>query len=270
MASAFKVKPSHKVVKSYYAALATYADQSVEHEGSLHSAFQNLLSETGRKVGWTLIPELSLDANAHQIRPDGTFRDEFTIERGYWEAKDTDDDPEAEIKKKIERGYCLTNTIFEDTRKARLYQDGKLYMIANLRDPQRHCDLLNAFFSHTEPAHEDFNKAVDEFKQRVPDLAPGTWDESRAAPVGPSLTPGGPNLSYLRLRRCEPKPNILDLTSAARYYRSAGTDGCRVGCPRRTCCTDATPRLGYPPHMAVFSPRGPHGVAGAGLVRVGR
>ena len=173
MASAFKVKPTHKAVKSYYAALATYADQSVEHEGALRSAFQNLLSETGRKVGWTLIPELSLDANGHQIRPDGTFRDEFTIERGYWEAKDTDDDLEAEIKKKIKRGYRLTNTIFEDTREARLYQDGKLDMIANLRDPQQLCDLLNVFFSHTEPAHEDFNKAVEEFKQRVPDLARG-------------------------------------------------------------------------------------------------
>ena len=137
MASAFKVKPTHKAVKSYYAALATYADQSVEHEGALRSAFQNLLSETGRKVGWTLIPELSLDANGHQIRPDGTFRDEFTIERGYWEAKDTDDDLEAEIRKKIKRGYRLTNTIFEDTREGRLYQGGKLDMIANLRDPQQ-------------------------------------------------------------------------------------------------------------------------------------
>ena len=100
MAIASKVKPTHKAVKSYYAALAMYADQSVEHEGALRSAFQNLLSETGRKVGWTLIPELSLNANGHPIRPDGTFRDEFTIERGYWEAKDTDDDLEAEIKRK--------------------------------------------------------------------------------------------------------------------------------------------------------------------------
>ncbi len=99
MPRASKVKPTHKAVKNYYAALATYADQSVEHEGAVSTAFQNLLSETGRKVGWTLIPELSLNANGHQIRPDGTFRDEFTIERGYWEAKDTDDDLEAESRR---------------------------------------------------------------------------------------------------------------------------------------------------------------------------
>ena len=82
MPTASKVKPTHKAVKAYYAALETYADQSVEHEGVLRSAFQNLLADAGRKVGWTLIPELSLDANGHSIRPDGTFRDEFTIERG--------------------------------------------------------------------------------------------------------------------------------------------------------------------------------------------
>ncbi len=162
MPSASKVKPTHKAVKTYYTALTTYAEQRVEHEGALRSAFQNLLADTGRKVGWTLIPELSLDAGGHKIRPDGTFRDEFTIERGYWEAKDTDDNLEAEIKKKIKRGYRLTNIIFEDTREARLFQDGKLEMIANLREPQQLCDLLNVFFSHTEPAHEDFNKAVDE------------------------------------------------------------------------------------------------------------
>lgn len=182
MSKGTQIKPTHKPVKEYYAVLQRYAGQKVAHEGAVRSAFQNLLAETGRKFGWTLIPELTIDANGHQIRPDGTFRDEYTIERGYWEAKDTDDDLDTEIKKKIKRGYRLTNTIFEDTREARLYQDGKPEMIANLGEPQQLCDLLNAFFSHTEPAHEDFSKAVDEFKQRVPDLARGlVVSRSRAA-----------------------------------------------------------------------------------------
>ncbi len=71
----------------------------------LFSSFDLADLETfGRKVGWTLSPELSLAANGPQIHPDGTFRDEFTTERGYWEAKDADDDLKAEIKKKINRG----------------------------------------------------------------------------------------------------------------------------------------------------------------------
>ncbi len=74
MAAASKVKPTHKAVKNYYAALATYADQSVEHESAVRSAFQNLLSETGRKDGWTLIPDLTCSLvdvinNAHGNNP---------------------------------------------------------------------------------------------------------------------------------------------------------------------------------------------------------
>ena len=49
-------------------------------------------------------------------------------------------------------------------------------MVADLTKPQELADLLNAFFSHTEPAHDNFEKAVDEFKQRVPDLARGLVD----------------------------------------------------------------------------------------------
>src|SRR5262249_11349702 len=107
------------------------------------------------------------------IRPDGTFRDAYYLERGYWEAKDTQDKLEAEIQKKIARGYPLSNTIFEDTRKAYLYQNGDVVLEADLTQPQQLITLLVAFFSYTVPAHEDFNKAVEDFKQRVPDLARG-------------------------------------------------------------------------------------------------
>jgi type I restriction-modification system DNA methylase subunit len=119
-----------------------------------------------------ILPPSSL----HRIRPDGTFRDEFYIERGYWEAKDTADDLETEIKKKTAKGYPLTNTIFEDTRVAVLFQNARREMQADLTKPQELADLLNAFFSHAEPAHDNFEKAVDEFKQRVPDLARGLVD----------------------------------------------------------------------------------------------
>jgi len=158
------VKPSQKAVKSYYDALKRYADQNVKNELALRTAFQKLLDHTGRRFGWTLIPELSEQAEGHRIQPDGTFRDDFLMRRGFWEAKDTHDDLEAEIAKKIKRGYPLSNTIFEDTRTAYLYQNGRQAMKV---------DLLNAFFSYTEPAHEDFGRAIDEFKERVPELARG-------------------------------------------------------------------------------------------------
>jgi len=169
MPTTTSLKPTHKAVRAYYAALQTYARQRVKHEGALRSAFQNLLDVTGRSVGWTLIPELS----GASIRPDGTFRDEYYFERGYWEAKDTQDNLETEIQKKVAKGYPLTNTIFEDTRRAYLFQNGEVALVADLTEPQQLVDLLNLFFSYTVPAHEDFNKAIAEFQQRVPDLARG-------------------------------------------------------------------------------------------------
>jgi predicted helicase len=173
MSEAQAIKPTQKAVKAYYAALAGYADQDIEHESALRTAFQSLLDETGRRFGWTLIPELSDTAAGHGIRPDGTFRDDFHIRRGCWEAKDSHDKLEVEIQKKIKKNYPLVNTIFEDTQTAYLYQNGRQAMCVDLTQPQQLCDLLTAFFTHTEPAHEDFGKAIGEFKERVPELARG-------------------------------------------------------------------------------------------------
>ena len=177
MPTALAAKPKPKNIEEYYTALDAYEKQGVTHEGAVRSAFQNLLAETGRRVGWTLIPELQ----SGSIRPDGTFRDEYFLNRGYWEAKDTRDQLETEIEKKRAKGYPLTNTIFEDTRRAYLYQNGRVAMQVDLTEREQLSNLLFTFFSYTEPAHEDFSTAVDDFKQRVPDLARGLVQIIQAA-----------------------------------------------------------------------------------------
>ena len=150
------VRPQPQDIKAYDIALQTYVKPKVKHEDALRSALQNLLAATDRRVGWTLIPDLTTGS----IRPEGTFRDDYYLEHGYWEARDTRDNLQTEIQKKIARGYPRTNLIFEDTQ-------------VDLTQPQQLINLLVTFFSYTEPAHADFNKAVEEFKQRVPDLAYG-------------------------------------------------------------------------------------------------
>jgi hypothetical protein len=92
--------------------------KAIEHEMALRSAFQNLLAETARAKNWTLVPELSIKIRGRSIRPDGTLRDdEWPLPRGYWEAKDTADALDDEIRLKVGKGYPLVNTIFEDTRR---------------------------------------------------------------------------------------------------------------------------------------------------------
>jgi hypothetical protein len=180
--SAAAIKASHKAILAYYEQLHAYDAQSVGHELALKTAFQTLLAETAKPHHWNLVPELSLKVRGKTIRPDGTLRDdEWQLPRGFWEAKDTDDDLDAEIRKKIGRGYPLLNTIFEDTRQGVLFQNGTEVGRADLRNPDELADLLNRFYDHTERDYEGFEQAVTEFQERIPHLAKGLLAKIEAA-----------------------------------------------------------------------------------------
>jgi len=165
------IKPTHKAIQTYYEKLQGYGAHNVTNEMGLRSAFQQLLEETAKAHKWTLIPEQTLKVGGKSVRPDGTFRDEWHLRCGYWEAKDTSDDLNAEIRAKIAKGYPLVNTIFEDTRQAVLFQNGREAFRVPLSEPAKLADLLNAFYAHAKPDIEGFKQAVDHFKEHIPDLA---------------------------------------------------------------------------------------------------
>jgi hypothetical protein len=129
MPKAALIKPTHKWIKQYYAALQSYCEHKVTHEGALETAFQHLLDETAKAHGWKLILKQTLKVGKHTLYPDGTLRDMFNVRCGFWEAKDTDDNLDAEIQKKITKGYPLTNTIFEDTRQAVLFWSAPPFLV---------------------------------------------------------------------------------------------------------------------------------------------
>jgi hypothetical protein len=137
MAHSNQLKPSHKAIQQYYARLQIYRDQKVTHEGATETAFSRLLADSAHAHGWTLIPKLPMRVGANHIAPDGTVKDEFNLKRGFWEAKDTDDDLDKEIRRKIDKGYPLGNMIFEDTRQAVLYQNGQEANRYDLTEPQK-------------------------------------------------------------------------------------------------------------------------------------
>ncbi len=98
----------------------------VSHQGGTGAPPVIHMGGTGGGVGVSPggvgVPPANL---TRTIRPDGTIRDANSLPRGYWEAKDTSDDLDAEIVKKAAKGYSLVNTIFEDTRTAVLYQGNR-------------------------------------------------------------------------------------------------------------------------------------------------
>jgi predicted helicase len=156
-----------KAIDRYYKQLQDYKGRA-DYELAVRTAFLNLLNETAHQVKWMLIPEQTLESG---IRPDGVLRDSFDLKRGFWEAKGPQSDLDREIAQKIAAGYPLTNTIFENTKLAILYQNKKPVFKYNLHNPQEVGDLLNQFFTYTEPDIATFEEAVQEFKERVPELA---------------------------------------------------------------------------------------------------
>jgi predicted helicase len=175
------IKPTQKPIQDYYRALQEYDARGVRHEGALETAFQRLLADTARRVGWALIPKQRVRLNGTSVFPDGTLLDSYNLPRGYWEAKDTDDDLQAEIGKKTAKGYPLSNIIFEDTRQAVLFQDRRESLRIDLADAPKLADLLNQFYAWTKPEYAQFTRAVEDFKDRVPDLARELSDKIRLA-----------------------------------------------------------------------------------------
>jgi len=167
------IKPTDKNITEYLSTLSTFVTHSATHEGATETAFSRLLAVTAQKFHWTLIPKQKLKVGSKLIYPDGTLQDRNYLRRGYWEAKDTNDDLDAEIIKKKAKGYPLGDIIFEDTERAVLFQDGKQVEQFDLRRPSHIADLLTQFYRYTEPDIEGFEQAVEEFKERVPDLAAG-------------------------------------------------------------------------------------------------
>ena len=107
--------PDYPHIERYHAELT----QLIEFGGSdselnIRPAFQSCLAAYcgDRKERFALVPELRTPSG---VVPDGTVKDSLRMARGYWEAKDTHDDLDAEIERKFNRGYPRDNILFEDS-----------------------------------------------------------------------------------------------------------------------------------------------------------
>ena len=139
------------------------------NEQSTRLAFANCLNAYCRdhKEKLMLVPELSTTAG---IRPDGTVKDSLRLARGFWEAKDADDNLDDEIQRKLDRGYPRDNIIFEDTQTAVLYQNGDVAMRVNMSRPGELHRLIRRFLDYELPQIEEFRQALSQFKTDLPDV----------------------------------------------------------------------------------------------------
>jgi predicted helicase len=168
------IEAHDKLLDTYYKTLDDLQNaQDVKNEGGTRRAFGGLLEAIGKKRKWILVEEAGKKStrSSRTVYPDGTLRDTWKLPHAYWEAKDTDDDLDAEIDKKKGRGYPLDNIIFEDTQTAVLYQDGAEEYRSDVRDRERFATLLTRYVNHEIEPFEDFEDAITSYSKQVKGIA---------------------------------------------------------------------------------------------------
>ena len=138
-------------------------------EEIVREAFKTLLTEWSDAEGLVFLAEQPLATGPGRGRkPDGTIRHDIRVVHGYWEAKDVRDDLDAEIETKRRLGYPVTNTIFEDSRRAVLFQNGREALRVEMDDADALTRLLISFFAWQPPVIEDWRRAVRQFQADLP------------------------------------------------------------------------------------------------------
>ena len=174
--------PAYTHIEEYYARLQELIQfGGSDNEQSIRPAFLNCLAAycSDQREKLVLIPEL---AAQNGTIPDGTIKDSMRLDRGYWEAKDTHDNLDVEIQRKLDQGYPQNNILFEDSRTAVLMQHGTVAMRVDMRKPADLNRIIRAFLNYVLPEVESFRKAWHQFKLDLPNiLASLRWEVQTAA-----------------------------------------------------------------------------------------
>ena len=166
------LKPGHKAVRDYYATLQQYDKHDITHEGAVSVPFEMLLTVCAKQVDATLIPQFAMRApSGNRIVLDGVILDEYGLPFAYWEAKDIDDDLSISVQEKREAGYPLDNILFQTPQRAILYQNGREALDLDITAPANLIAALQYLFAYVPPALENWQTAVTDFREHVPDLA---------------------------------------------------------------------------------------------------
>ncbi len=167
--------PSYPHIERYRADLQRFLEfGGSDNEQSIRRAFAVCLDSYCRdhREKLALVDELDAGGGSRVtgtgIRPDGTVKDSLRMARGYWEAKDTHDDLDAEIQAKFNRGYPRDNILFEDSATAVLFQNGNEAMRVDMSRPGELHRLIRRFLDYELPEIGEFRQARQQFKTDLP------------------------------------------------------------------------------------------------------
>ena len=176
--------PDYPHIEAYYARRQELVEfGGSDNELNIRPAFQNCLDAYCRehRERLALIPELKTAGN---VIPDGTVKDTLRMARGYWEAKDSHDDLDAEIQAKFNRGYPKDNIVFEDSETAVLVQNGDVALRVDMNRPGELHRLIRRFLDYELPNIEEFRQAQTQFKTDLPAVLENLRQSVAAAEEG--------------------------------------------------------------------------------------
>ena len=161
---------SQQLINQYLADVDRLRKISAQNnEMIVRQAFHRLLDNWANAQKLIFVAELPYDTSMKStVYPDGTVLHDIRVPLGYWEAKDTKDDLDEEIRKKLAKGYPQDNIIFENSDVAVLIQNRQEVMRAAMTDTERLLRLVSLFFGYERPEIAEFRKAVETFKADLP------------------------------------------------------------------------------------------------------
>ena len=160
--------PTYPHIDSYYEQLRELIEfGGATNEENIRLAFLNCLSEYCKEHSerFVLVPELRSDRSN---KPDGTIRDSLRMTRGLWEAKDTHDDLDREIRNKLGQGYSGDNILFENSRTAVLVQGDQEVLRTDMANAAALNELIRRFLDYELPEIQEFRDARQQFKDDLP------------------------------------------------------------------------------------------------------
>lgn len=141
------------------------------NETSIRGAFHDLLNQYADKRNLLVVEECWVKGTTgNNIKPDGVLKNTLRLDYGYWESNDQSSNINDEIDKKIRKGYPLTNTLFENSLQAILFQHGHEVMRVDMKNPKELNQLLLAFTQYEHPQVQEFSLTLEKYKASLPSV----------------------------------------------------------------------------------------------------
>ena len=147
-----------------------YQFSGQSHEQAIKDEFKRLLNHYCDSRNLLVVSEINIkNKRGDLIRPDGIIKNNLRLDCGYWESK-ANVNLEKEIVAKINDGYPLSNTLFQDDKTAILYQNNQRFLEIPLENERELDQLLTQFVSYESQEIKEFNAAIEQFKQDLPHI----------------------------------------------------------------------------------------------------